>query len=345
MNKDSYANVIASLGAIQCFPDGKSLTKEQVANLFFNDFTQVCLSMFEWKNLPKEIPQEYLNLYLQLFGRCVFTKQNGKYYVLFGNLGGSNTPQPCTPYYIPKGFVVANPYIPLTKTLQIGKDCVLLRADYLRQGLAQWNSYYAYQRAEAYRTMRIGLINARAEFVLSTDDDNSTQGAKEFFKAMEKGESPSYIVHNNFLSKDALTSVQLSNGSINAIRSAVETAQYLFSQWARGVGLSASFNTKREYVSDKATTTADDLTIPRAEQMLKCLQQGADEINALYGLNVSVDYSNVWKFKFEEKEAETEIVKNEAKNPQTSQNPQNKPQEAKEPEEGNNTKEDKNEQS
>ena len=79
--------------------------------------------------------------------------------------------------------------------------------------------------------------------------------------------------------------------------------------------------------------------------MLKCLQQGADEINALYGLNVSVDYSNVWKFKFEEKEAETEIVKNEAKNPQTSQNYQNKPQEAQESEEGNNTKEEKNEQS
>lgn len=345
MNKDSYANVIATLGTTKPFSNGTTLNKEEVANLFFNDFTQVCLSMFEWQNLPEEIPQEYLNLYLQLYGRCVFTKYKGKYYVLFGNLGGSDTSQPCNAYYIPRGFVVANPYIPITETLTIGKDCVLLRSDYLMQGLANWNSYYAHQRAEAYCTMRIGLINARAEFVLSTDDDNSTMGAKAFFKAMEEGQSPSYIVHNNFLSKDALTSVQLSNGSINAIRSAVETAQYLFSQWARGVGLSASFNTKREYVSDKATTTADDLTIPRTEQMLRCLKQGADEINALYGLNVSVDYSNVWKFKFQEKEAENEIRQNEAKNPETSQNEQNKPSEPQEQKSEDNTKEDKNEQS
>lgn len=289
-NSSRYIDRLLDLPGAPKFVDAKGFDKDFIYRLFFNDMMQRCLSMFEWKGLPDEVKSYQLELYKQLYGTCIFTKVDGKYYVFFGNFSGESDA-----YYYPKFFIVANPWLNLNREFEIGKDCVLIKNDFLFNGLARWNAYYAYQLAEVYCTMRIGMITARAEYVLATANDNEAKGAKAFLESLEAGNKLGYIVDENFMNEASLRSLPFSSGSVDSIRGSMECAQYLFSQWARGVGLSSSFNRKREYVSDGSTSIGDDVITPRVEQMYECAKLASDQINQLFGLNTSVDYSSSWQ--------------------------------------------------
>lgn len=293
-NSSRYLDRLLSLPEAPVPLDSTGFDKNFVYRLFFNDLTQMCLSMFEWKGLPDEVKSFQLELYKQMYGACIFTKVGSKYYVFFGNQSGE-----CDAYYYPKFYLVANPWLNLNRQFEVGKDCVLIKNDFLFNGLARWNAYYAYQLAEVYSTMRIGRITARAEYVLATANDNEAKGAKAFLESLEAGNKLGYIVDENFRNENSLRSLPFSSGSVDSIRGARECAQYLFSQWARGVGLSSSYNMKREYVSDGSTSIGDDVITPRAEQRLECVKLASDQINQLYGLSTSVDFSSSWKREIE----------------------------------------------
>lgn len=281
-------------------------TKEEVAKLFFDDMVQTSLSMFEWKGLPEGVDSHEIESYKQLYGCCLFAKHNGKYYVFFGNPA-----PPLDAYYHSTKFIVANPWLNLSKTYDIGKDSVIIKNDYLMEGLYEWHKYYAYLLAEAYMSMRIGLINSRSEFIIATDTDNEANGAKSFLEKLEKGESIGYILNDNMVNKEGLRTLQYGTGAINSIRSGVETTQYLYSQWARGIGLNSSYNIKREYVSATESATSVDTALPKVDQMLACAKHASEQINQLFGLHTSVDFSSVWKRTQEEEQAELDNRKNE----------------------------------
>ena len=90
---------------------------------------------------------------------------------------------------------------------------------------------------------------------------------------------------------------------------------------------------KREAINSTETDANQDTLLPLIEQMLLWRRKGAEEINRLYGLNVSVDYSGSWKRSVENvmndakrEEAETEILEDQAENG-IEEKPEEKPQE------------------
>src|SRR5690625_2449226 len=87
-------------------------------------------SMFVYKGLPDTIPVQWLEQYLQSNGSCCIAEVEGKLYALLGNAGGEYDE-----YYQPTKYVVANPWLNLSKTFTIGEDCVFCRNDYDALGL------------------------------------------------------------------------------------------------------------------------------------------------------------------------------------------------------------------
>lgn len=283
-----FDKLISSIGVGHGSPT-EPLTKEEIYDTILQDLIETSLPMISFHGFPDYLPLRSFNLYRQLLGYTLFSPYKGTYYAFIGGLGG--TPDP---YYEPTIATISNPALNYSASLTIGKDCVLVRHDPLMTGLLPWHRLYAYQMAEAFCTLRIGLINSRAEYIITAQDDNEKDGAVQFLHTLEDGNRLGHIVQSSFLSKDEVGTLPYSQNAINTIRSATETLQYLYSKWASGIGLQSTFNTKREYVSDKQSTIGDQVLKPKIDQILESAKTACKEINSLYGLNVSATLGDAW---------------------------------------------------
>lgn len=300
-----WNKLLGTMGADVGEPE---IDKKMVYDVLLSDMIETTLPMLEWKELPESIDVRKFTMFRQLTGYSLFFKKDGVLYDTFGGIGGAPDA-----YYDPTIGTIANPYLNYSANLAIGKECVLDRHDYLLQGLLPWHKLFAEEMAEALLTLRIGLINARAEYILRAEDDNEAEGARAFLKTLTDGVDLAFITNPSFLKKDDTQTLPYSQVSINTIRSATESVQFLYAKWASGVGLSSSFNSKREYVAIEATTMGEDTIRPKMDMILECAKKTASDLNRLYGLNVSVDFSSSWKINKEEAELTIEAMKNEGK--------------------------------
>lgn len=292
--------------AEQSIGSGRSITdKDDIRGIILSSMYQMTNSMFEYKGMPEEIPVWQLELFTQSNGFTLLKGLGGKYYDFIGGLGGKPNW-----FYFPTIGTVANPALNYSAELEIGKDCVLFKNDQFCEGLGPWNNLYASMIAEGYCTLRICLINARAENIITVNDDNEAEGAEAFLSKLIEGKEIGHLVHDGFMDTDS--SIPYSNASKDGIRSAVEAIQYLYAEWAQGVGLQASFNTKREYVSSEETNMGVEMVVPRVDQMLECRKEAIAEFNRMYGLNVSVDYGSAWKKRQEEEKLEREMTESQS---------------------------------
>ncbi len=313
MAKNELSQWKKILDSIGCTLDTTPTTKEENFNTIVTNMLQIVLSMFEYKGLSEDIngsPWWYRDLRMFTDGYVCCFPYKGKHYATPCGLGGIPDVN-----YLPTIATIANPYLNLNESMVIDKDCVIFKNDRLYQGIMPWCKLYAWQMAEAVCTLRIGLINSRAENLISVDDDNQAQGALQFIKDLEDGLHIAHLVastKNNFLGKDSNNSLPYSANAINTIRSAIESLQYLFSSWCSGMGIQMSFNTKREYVSSEETTLGEQVVVPRVEQMLECRKEAVNRYNRLFGTNISVDYSSIWKDRVIIDKTEKKIMEKEA---------------------------------
>ena len=262
-------------------------------------------TMFEYKNLPDNVPKRILERYLQCNGRTLFFKHNDKYYVSFGNWGGLPDS-----YYEPTIFIVNNPYIPLNKEFKIGEDCVLIRNDSCMLGLGDMFRAYATMLAENDLSIRITDINSRLMSIITAPDDNTRKAADTLLKKIYDGKL-SAITVDGF--DDTLHSVPYSNGTSLSVSmtSLIELEQYLKASWMNDIGLNANYNMKRESLNSGETGMNEDPLLPTPADMLACRKIAIEQINEMFGLNIEVELSSAWKKHETITEAEVEKLSGE----------------------------------
>lgn len=288
-------------------------------------------SMFKWEGLPDTIPERSLELYLMINGNvCIAKDQEGELYAFTGGLGG-----PPDPYYMPTKYVVTNPALKLSKTYDIGTDCVVIPNDSMYIGMMPLLKRYATALAENELSINIGSINTRVIDIISAPDDRSKASAEKYLEDVRAGKL-GVIGENAFLEGIRVTPSG-SGGTRNSLTSLIELEQYLKGGWFQEIGLMASFNMKREALNSAESEIDNDSLLPLIDNMLDMRRKGADKINEMFGTDISVDFSSSWKDNIEEIEAVQEKLENEADidEPQeavTDEIPED-PEETEEPEE------------
>ena len=86
----------------------------------------------------------------------------------------------------------------------------------------------------------------------------------------------------------------------------IELQQYLKGSMYNELGINANFNMKREALSGQEVSLNDDALMPLIDDMLKHRRAMCDDLNAMFGLNVSVDYGSTWHSNIIEKQLITE---------------------------------------
>lgn len=251
-------------------------------------------SMFVYDGLPDTIPSKWLEKYLQRNGSCGIIKHNGELYAVIGSAGGERDA-----YYQPTIYTVSNPWLNISKTFEIGKDCVYARNDYEGIGLTPLISRYCGLMTENALTVRLADIGMRMISLLSAPDDNTAASARKYLADLENG-SMGVIGENAFF--DGLKVHSKSTGGSDYMIQFIELQQYLKGSLYNEIGINANFNMKREALSGKEVALNDDALMPLIDDMLKARREMCDEINEMFGTNISVDYGSTWHSNVVEKE-------------------------------------------
>lgn len=261
--------------------------KSYIQSLYIKRFLTLTNEMFKYENLPKTIPQKDLEFILQTNGCVTITKVNGELYALRGNLGGIGNE-----YYHPTLSVVANPYLKYNATLEIGKDCEVILNDCMYSGLYPEIQHYSNLLAECDISFKFACINIRIPSIVSATDSSSYESAKKFFKQVEDGANIGVILDDDF--KDKLSVYNYAENSSSIVH-LIELKQYIIGTFYNNLGIQSQFNMKREAINEAEALLSQDTLFPLTDEMLEMRKQGVERINKMFGTNIEVDYSGVWK--------------------------------------------------
>lgn len=287
------------------------LDKEKSIAAYKGYMVNRLMKMFHYENLPETIPQYMLEYYLLVNGSCVITEVEGKPYAFIGSFGG----QP-DPYYRPTLYVVANPALKFNKTFklwntegELSEEVAFMRNDAMWMGLNPLMSRYATLLAENVITLRTADIMLRVVALLTAPDDKTKLAAEQYLRDLEAGKL-GVIGENRFFEGVKMQSPPSNNGSY--LTQFIELQQYYKGSFFNEIGLSASFNMKREAIGEGEATLNEDTLAPLIDTMLECRQEDVSRLNDLFGLNIKVEFDSAWKQNVEETKLNMLVLESDA---------------------------------
>lgn len=160
------------------------LNKEALARDHVTYMLNRTNQMFEWKDLPEEIPDYILETYLQVGGVCAVARNpgDGKLYALLGGRGG-----PPSPRYQPTLWVGSNPALHWSYSLKIDEECVVVRSDTHMIGLLPLFNRYAAMMTENEVSIRSAQINSRQQVIIYAADENEMESADLYLNNLIAG--------------------------------------------------------------------------------------------------------------------------------------------------------------
>ena len=265
---------------------GQDLSLDKLSEYYIKDTLIRTQKMFNYNNLPKTIPKEQLELLLQRNGYAVITKANGDLYAFYGGLGGEPNE-----YYLPTIATVANPALKFSKSMVIDKECVVIKNDVMFMGLMPLIQSTSYLLAQADISFKYALINGRMKAIVTAPNDEVKAALDEMFRQIEKGSSLKVVVDDDLMNELKVSPYGTNDNGIDII----ELKQYIIGSFYQKLGIQSNFNMKREALNSAESALNDDILYPLIDEMLEERQKGIEKINELYGTNISVELSSVWK--------------------------------------------------
>lgn len=273
------------------FTDKERCIREYM--IYMLDRTQ---RMFEYKGLPDTIPKRMLEFLLQINGFACFTKVKGELYAFYGGLGG----EPDV-YYRPTICNVSSPALDWSRTLKIGTDCIIVRNDSFMRGLVPLYQRYATAMVENDLSFKLATINTRIQSLISAPDDTTKAAGEKYLQDVADGKL-GVIASNEFLEG---IKVQPNTSTLRTFTDLIEYQQYLKASWYNEIGLNANYNMKREKLSTTESQMNNDALLPLVDDMLESRQKCLEEVNALFGTNITVDFASSWEKLLQEFEEES----------------------------------------
>lgn len=265
-------------------PRDKAKVQEMHVQYMLNRSQQ----MFKYRGLPDTIPARMLELYLQTSGYCAIAEYEGKLYAYIGGQGGEPDE-----YYRPTLFTVANPYQGFSKNLKIGSECILIRNDSLELGMLPLYHRYAYHLTENELSLLVSDINSRITSLISASDDRTKESALQYLGDIESGKLG--VIGETAFLEGLRTQPYSGQSGRGVLTDLIEYEQYLKASWYNEIGLDANFNMKRESINTTEAKMNSDALLPLIDDMITCRREAMEQVNALFGTSITVDYTSAWE--------------------------------------------------
>lgn len=254
--------------------------------------------MFTWGNLPDTIDEKHLEDYLNISGSCAFAKAaDYNYYIApyAGRTGQSNQYgegrflESCTPNGI-------------TLKGEIGVDCAIIYNNPAR--IAQCDLMFdSFAYTEIDKSSNSNVLFSRIAPIFYGEDDKAIEQIKNTLEQILAGNLQTVVSENQI--KD-ITLPQKGDSDIKTVEithpEKIQYLQYLSEYYdiitrrhfARR-GLTLKTSAKHAQVSQDEVHGQDSVSWFYPLAKLKARRDAVAIINKIFGLNITVDFSEIWK--------------------------------------------------
>ena len=235
-------------------------------------------SVFKWENLPNNMDEKWIESFLFDHGQCVFydDPQRGLMVAQCNPDGDLNN------YQEPASVSPTGIDIPVL-TLVPGESCVLISNNDERVPTEQTLKLFAYRLAEISRAIDLNVIAQKTPVLMHTSK-NKMLSIKNIY-AQWNGNEP-VIYGDNSFDTEALRVLKTDAPVVFP-----ELQQQKIAMWNECLtflGINNANTEKRErLITDEVEANNDHIDLS-AGCMLKARQRAADEINRIFGTNISV---------------------------------------------------------
>ncbi len=246
---------------------------------YYNRLTELALSMFEWKNLPDTVDPRFIEMCLFADGKAVFFKDEDLGYLclqvaISGRLNVYRIP-------IDRRAYATNGY---NKNLTIDNS-VIIYNNFMRTNSKLDVEMFA---RRLYNLDRIIDVNANAQktpvLIKCTEDERMTM--KQLYMKYD-GNEP-FIFGESDLNTNGLT--VLKTDAPYVADKLYQLKTQLWNEALTYLGIMNVNTTKKERMVTDEVTRNNGGTVASRYSRLAVRQQACEEINRMFGLNVSCEY-------------------------------------------------------
>lgn len=263
----------------------KLTDKQGLLSQFKRDQLNKSLTMFQWDGLPDTLPAVELEKFLQINGYAIIAKVKGDLYAFEGGFRGKD------PYNRPTKAIVNNPALNNHDEFTIGENCVVIYNDDMKQGLRKIYEFYGQRLIENHITMLMTDYNLRMPFTISSNDDSTTQSAKEYLRKIIDGSLG--VIGEARLFK-SLNVTPTNSKQVSSFADLYGYQQFILAQLNNTIGLATNNNMKRERLTTNEIEVNKNASYPLVDNMLRNRQTAVDTINEMFGTEISVTFNSIW---------------------------------------------------
>lgn len=243
---------------------------------------KICLSMFEWENLPESMNARFLEMCLYYNGQGAMLYDDDYGYINtmacdggYINIYGLPTEVTCYSYRFNQRRSL---YMTDTGE-EKGKECILVMNNYERIPTQAMVTLFAYRLAEAQRTADVN-IKAQRTPVLITTDQKQYFTLKKMYEEYD-GNTPAIFADKNVISPDALKALKTDAPFI--VNDIMEYQREIWNQFLTALGIS-NLSEKRERLISNEVDSNNELVNLNLQSQLIPRKEACKQFNEKYGL-------------------------------------------------------------
>ena len=252
---------------------------------WYRELFNLAISAFDWQGLPSTINRDYLEWSLLTQGSAIWLKDND------GNLralyGGAYEPD-C--YNFPR-YAIVNNHALGALTGEFGVNAVWMRNNKLAEPITALIQEYASKLAKLDVNIQVNLQNAKSTKVFIAEDDPQAQQIRKLYDDVTAG-MPAVIVNDGILS-DPTRQIVFSSAVDYIVPQALKDQRTIINEYLAKLGInSLSVEKAERLVVSEAEANKQELEIS-GEYWLATRREAADEVNRIFGTNISVKIKSV----------------------------------------------------
>lgn len=243
---------------------------------------KICLSMFEWQNLPPSMNARYLEMCLFYNGQAALLYDENYGYINtmaadggYINIYGLPTELNCYSYRFNQRRSL---YMTDTGE-EKGKECILVLNNYERIPTSATVSLFAYRLAEAQRTADVN-IKAQRTPILITTDQKQYYTLKKMYEEYD-GNTPAIFADKNVITPDALKALKTDAPFIG--NDIMEYKVKIWDEFLTFMGLNNLAEKKERLITNEANSNNEVVNL-NLQALLIPRKEACKQFNEKYGL-------------------------------------------------------------
>ena len=293
--------------------------------------------MFTISGLPSEIDERFIMLQKIMYGAVGIARREsdeGQVFLWRGYAGGEIGQN-----FAPKRFIGTNP-VSGSVDFEIGVS----GAAFFNSTTDRFGGYFylspeikppsrrdsikVYPETALYRyikrtgeqlqdidtSVRSLLRTSRAAFFISAKDEQTKTAAEIAVRRLVEGEEITVFL-SNLLDSLQFTFSPTAQNAAGLLSELREQYQFTLAEFYHAIGINANYNLKRERLNTAEVDLNLEPLLVNIADMQKCMEEGAEQCNRIFGWNISVQLSDEWKRKEVREDADPQRMDGESDEP------------------------------